>query len=170
MIPFIFNATPLIYLAKVSLIDKIRELPEKKYIPRPVYDDVVTKGKELGLADALKVEKLIEEGVIEIKSPSDDRFTKHLLENPKIHLADAEALSLAKELQAIALMDEEESRSIADIEKISNRGTIYLLFRFLKKGIIKKKEFIDNLNKMIEEGWRCSIELYSKIITTLNSF
>nr|MDO8082869.1 DUF3368 domain-containing protein [Candidatus Freyarchaeota archaeon] len=170
MTTLVFNATPLIYLSKVSLIEKLEELPEKKYLPQSVYDEVVTKGKELGLADALKVDKLIKEDVIEIKSPSDYGFTKHLLGNPRIHFADAEVLSLTKELHAIALIDDEESRAIADLEKISNHGTVYLLFCFLRKAIITKKEFMDKLNKMIEEGWRCSTELYSKIIMALDNF
>ncbi|MEM2135645.1 MAG: DUF3368 domain-containing protein [Candidatus Jordarchaeaceae archaeon] len=170
MTALVFNATPLIYLSKVSLVENIKELPENKYLPRSVYEEVVTRGKELGSADAFKVDKLIKEGVIEIKSPSDDRFTKHLLENPKIHFADAEVLSLAKELHAIALMDDEESQAMADLEKIPNHGTIYLLFRFLNRAIISKKEFIDKLNEIIKEGWRCSTELYTKIIQVLNSF
>ncbi len=170
MATLVFNASPLIYLSKVSLIEHIKELPEKKYIPQSVYDEVVTKGKELGVADAFKVDKLIRENVIKIKSPSDDGFTKHLLENPKIHCADAEVLSLAKELHAIALMDDEESRAMADLERIPNHGTIYLLFCFLRKAIITKEEFIDKLNEMIREGWRCSTELYTKIIKALDSF
>lgn len=170
MTSLVFNATPSIYLARVSLIEKLRELSEEKYLPQSVYEEVVTKGKERGLADAFKIEKTVKEGVIKIKTPSNYDFTKHLLENPKIHLADAEAISLAKELQAIALMDEEEARAMSNLEKISNNGTIYLLFRLLKKNVITKEELIDYLNKMIREGWRCSTELYSKIITNLNSF
>ncbi|MEX2750648.1 MAG: hypothetical protein Q6366_002055, partial [Candidatus Freyarchaeota archaeon] len=67
--------------------------------------------------------------------------------------ADAEVLSLAKELNAIALMDDEESRAMADLEKIPNHGTIYLLVRFLNRAIISKKEFIEKLNEIIKEGW-----------------
>ncbi|MBS7269540.1 MAG: hypothetical protein KIH10_11980 [Candidatus Freyarchaeota archaeon] len=83
---------------------------------------------------------------------------------------DAEVLSLAKELNAIALIDDEESRAMADLEKIPNHGTIYLLFRFLNEAIITKKEFIDKLNEIIKEGWRCSTELYIIIINALDSF
>jgi predicted nucleic acid-binding protein len=77
---------------------------------------------------------------------------------------------LAKELHAIALIDDEESHKMADLEEIPNHGTIYLLFCFLSKAIITKKEFIDQLNETIKEGWRCSTELYTKIIKALDSF
>ncbi|MBS7280266.1 MAG: hypothetical protein KIH09_10590 [Candidatus Freyarchaeota archaeon] len=59
MTTLVFNATPLIYLSKVSLIENIKELPENRCLPKSVYDEVVTKGKELGSADAFKVDKLI---------------------------------------------------------------------------------------------------------------
>ncbi|MHA1363742.1 MAG: DUF3368 domain-containing protein [Candidatus Freyarchaeota archaeon] len=170
MNPLIFNATPLIYLAKAGLIEHVGKLPEKKYLPKSVYDEVVTKGKERGLSDAFRVDKLVEEGVIEIKSPSDKKFTKRLLRNQKIHLADAEVMTLARELDEIALMDDEESRAMANLEKISNHGTVYLMFRFLWKGLITKKEFVNSLNRMIREGWRCSVELYGEIIKALNGF
>jgi len=137
--PLIFKATPLIYLAKAGLIEHVGKLPEKKYLPKSVYDEVVTKGKERGLSDAFRVDKLVEEGVIEIKSPSDKKFTKRLLRNQKIHLADAEVMTLARELDGIALMDDEESRAMANLEKISNHGTVYLMFRFLWKGLSPKR-------------------------------
>jgi predicted nucleic acid-binding protein len=67
-------------------------------------------------------------------------------------------------------VDDEESRAMADLEKIPNHGTIYLLFCFLRKAIITKEEFIYKLNEIIREGLRCFTELYIKIIKALDSF
>jgi predicted nucleic acid-binding protein len=91
-----------------------------------------------------------------------------LKENPKIHKGDAEVLALAYEFEGIALLDDEEARGMAEIEGILHHGTIYLLLRMMKMGLLTKEEILDGLNKMILNGWRCSIELYAEILKVIS--
>ena len=60
----ISNATPLVYLAKADRLDLLLSLFEEILIPEAVYEEVVSKGKQLGRADALIVEKAIRAGRI----------------------------------------------------------------------------------------------------------
>ena len=62
----VFDATPLIYLAKVEKLNLLWNISEKKVIPKSVFEEVVVKGKEAGKVDALIVERLIEQGVFQV--------------------------------------------------------------------------------------------------------
>ena len=42
----VFDATPLIYLAKVEKLHLLRDIGKKRVIPRAVFEEVVVKGKE----------------------------------------------------------------------------------------------------------------------------
>lgn len=167
MKPFVFDATPLIYLGKVSLLEKVKQFPENKYIPKSVYREVVDTGKENGRPDAFIIEKLVRNGSIKTRMPANKKYITHLRENPKIHEADADVLALAFELNGIALLDDEEARGMAETEGIEHHGTIYILLRMVKMKLLTKEEALSCLNKMIRMGWRCSTELYGEIIIHL---
>ena len=167
MKPFVFDATPLIYLGKVNLLDKIMLFPEDKFITKSVYREVVDKGKNRGETEAFLIEKLVKNGAIKLKNPVDKRYRNSLLENPKIHKGDADVLALAHELNGIALMDDDEARSMAEIEGIEHHGTVYLLLSMMKMELLSKEETLDFLNEIIHMGWRCSTELYAEILMTL---
>ena len=164
MKPLIFDATPLIYLGKVNLIEKIKYFPEDKYTTKSVYREVVEEGKKGGRPEVFIIENLVRSEIIKIKTPANRKYISQLSENPKIHEADADVLSLASELNGIALMDDEEARGMAQIERIEHHGTIYLLLRMMKMKVLSKEEVLSGLNDMIRMGWRCSTELYAEIL------
>ena len=167
MKPLIFDATPLIYLGKINFIQKIAHFPEEKYTPESVYKEVVVEGKKSGQPEAFIIENMINTGIIKIRAPVDNQYLSHLKENPKIHKGDAEVLALAYELEGIALLDDEKARGMAEIEGIEHHGTIYLLLKMMKMGLVTKEETLDGLNEMIHEGWRCSTELYADILKAI---
>ena len=167
MKPLIFDATPLIYLGKINFIKKIAHFPEEKYTPESVYEEVVVEGKKSGQPEVFLIENMIKTGIIKIRAPADNQYLSHLKENPKIHKGDAEVLALAYELEGIALLDDEKARGMAEIEGIEHHGTIYLLLKMMKMGLVTKEETLDGLNEMIHEGWRCSTELYADILKAI---
>ena len=166
MKPLVFDSTPLIYLAKVSIIGSIENIPGKKFIPPEVYKEVVTRGKKSGEPDAFLIEDLVNKGVFQVKDIKEETLPQKLQKSP-LHLADIETLALAKELRGIAIIDEKLGREIADIEEVENRGSIFILFRLLKLGSLNKKDLREKLDEMIEQGWRCSTELYAVILKEL---
>ena len=161
----VFDATPLIYLGKKRLLEKIRNIQSTNIIPTTVYKEVVEKGKEIGEDDAIYIEKLVRENIFVIKDVENVRT--ELIEHIGLHKADKEVLTLAKEMKAIALIDEEIGRNVAEIEGIKARGTIFLIFLLLKEKQINKKQARENIDKMLEHGWRCSTELYAFILEEL---
>jgi len=162
----VFDSTPLIYLGKLEILDKLKQINTKKIIPLNVYKEVVEEGKKLGFIEALYIEKLVEEKyfeVIEFKIILDKSYLRVLSD------ADLEVLSGAKETKGIAIVDELAAREIASINQIEAGGTAFILFQLLKNELITKKEFKELLDSIIKLGWRCSTELYFEILGQLNN-
>ena len=169
MKPLIFDATPLIYLGKIGLIRKIEHFPEDKYITKSVYNEVVVEGKKSGEPEVFLIESVIRAGIIRKRTPTNKQYVKYLKENPRIHIGDADVLALAAELNGIALLDDDEARGMAEIEGINHHGTIYLLLRMMKMGLLTKDETLEKVDEMIHVGWRCSTELYAGILKAVRS-
>ncbi len=169
MKPLIFDATPLIYLGKVNIIEKIKHFSEDKYTTESVYKEVVEEGKKGGKTEALLIEGIVRSGIIKVKMPENKRYINHLRENPKIHEGDVDVLALAYELNGVALMDDEEARGMAEMEGIEHHGTIYLLLRMMKMKLLTREEAVDALNEMIRMGWRCSTELYAEMLSAIDN-
>ena len=170
MKPFIFDATPLIYLGKIGLIGKIGHFPEDKYITESVYKEVVVEGKKSGEPEVFLIERIIQAGMIQKRVPTNKQYVKYLRGNTKIHKGDADTIALASELDGIALLDDDEARGMAQIERIDHHGTIYLLLRMMKMGLLTKEETLESVDEMIHKGWRCSTELYASILKAVQSF
>ncbi|MCJ7479084.1 MAG: DUF3368 domain-containing protein [Candidatus Nanohaloarchaeota archaeon QJJ-7] len=162
----VLDATPLIYLAKAGVLQKLESLEEDLIVPNEVYDEVVIKGKEAGEADALLIENLAEAEVIEVREVKGGEFYQKLESDRYLSDADRQVLSIAEE-SGISVVDEEHARSVADMEGVENRGTVYLLFRLLDLGVMDAGEARETLESMIEAGWYCSTDLYSKILREL---
>lgn len=128
----------------------------------------MAEGKKAGKPEVFIIENLVSKGVFRMKNPANEQYISHLRENPKIHEADIDVLALARELNGIALLDDEEARGMAEVEGIEHHGTIYLLLRMWKTKLLTKEEALVDLNEMIRLGWRCSTELYAEILMGIN--
>jgi len=162
-INLVFDSTPLIYLAKVRILDKVSKLKGEKYIPQSVYNEIA-EGKKRGKEDAFLIDDLINKSIFTIAQAKDRRFLDHLLEIASMDYADAETLALAKETKGVAIVDDSHARTIAAIEGIEFRGSIFILFSLCRNNAISKNQVKEYLNRMISFGWRCSTELYSAIL------
>lgn len=168
MKPLVFNSTPLIYLSKVGLSGVIEKLQEEKLTSPVVKGEVVDKGKLKGVADAVALEKLFENGVFRLCSPEDARFLSRLSRTRGLHVADAEVLALAKEQAGLAVIDDEVARKTAKVYKISYVGTPYILARAVFEGLLSKEQAKEAVKDMVSSGWRCNVETYAKIIELID--
>jgi predicted nucleic acid-binding protein len=166
--PLVFNSTPLIYLTKVGLSRIIADLKVEKLTSLTVKAEVVDKGKLKGVPDAFVLEKLFDNGVFKLYKPKDEAFLSRLSETRGLHVADAEVLALAKEHNALAVIDDEVARKTAKVYGIDYVGSSYVLLRAVFEGLISKESAKQAVNDMVSVGWRCSIESYAKIIELLD--
>jgi len=163
----VFNATPLIYITKVGLSRILEDLKEDKLTSPEVKREVVDEGKRKGVPDAVVLEKLFKNNVFKIVEPKSRKFLANLLETKGLHVTDAEVLAIAKELNGIAVLDDEVARKTARIYGLSYVGTPYVLVRAVVQRLITKERAKQAINEMVFAGWRCSVESYAKITETI---
>jgi predicted nucleic acid-binding protein len=168
MNPLVFNSTPLIYLSKAGLSKIIENLKAEKLTSPIVKQEVVDKGKLKGVPDAIALEKLFDRDVFKICEPKDKAFLSQLSLTRGLHVADAQVLALAKEYEAIAVIDDEVARKTAKVYRINYVGTPYILARAIFEEIISKEQAKIAVNDMVSAGWRCNIESYAKIMELLD--
>ena len=167
---WVFDATPLIYLAKVNKLQLVTHLEGQCYLPQQVHSEVVATGLEEGYTDARRVEQCIDAGLFEVVSVDDSQLVGQLQQNPNLSDADVAVLECAASRDAIAVMDEAYGRTAAEIEGIETRGTAYIVLLCAKHediSVSKAREIVDS---MIEAGWYCAPDLYTKLVRKIESF
>lgn len=160
---YVFDATPLLYLATVERLALVDELSRSRLVPEPVYEEVVTRGIDAGHADARRVEHAIEEAVLEVISVPDTETFDRLQANERLTRADAAVLAAADARDATAVMDEAYGRAVADAEGIETRGTAYLVLRLLEADAIDAATAQETIDDMLDAGWYCAPDLYAAI-------
>lgn len=166
---FVFDATPLIYLASTERLHLLDGHPEACVVPEPVYEEVVTTGIEEGHPDARRLQRAIDEDVFEVVAvtPVNDAFDR-IRDNERFSDADAAVLAVADERDATAVMDERYGRAVADAEGIETRGTAYLVLERLRDGEIDAEEARETIDAMLDAGWYCSPDVYARILEAID--
>lgn len=160
---YVFDATPLIYLATVERLHHVESLSPACLTTSAVYEEVVTTGIEAGYADARRIERAVEEGLLSVETIDGGPLFERLRENDRLSTADATVLALAHERGGIAIVDERYGRTVARVETVPTRGTAYLVLGLLRDGAITAAEAQATIDEMIDAGWYCSPDLYAKI-------
>jgi len=167
---FVFDATPLIYLAKASQISLLSNRSENRVIPRLVYEEVVTTGIEAGYPDARRIEQEVDENHFTVEEAPPNALFDRISSNARMSAADAAVLALADEKSGIAVMDEAYGRRVAETESVETHGTAYLLLALVADGAIDAKDAIEAFDDIVEAGWYCSTNLYAKVMQTLDTY
>jgi len=128
----------------------------------------VEVGKAKGFSDTVITENLVKKGVILMKKPSDN-LVRLISTRIDIHAGEAEVISLSKELNTIAIIDDPVTRSIAELD-VKKEGSYAVILRMLWKGDIRKDEAREAFRKLVESGWRCDVELYDTILNEIERF
>ena len=160
---YIFDSSSLMYLGKIKVLSKIALLRGKKFITRGVYEEVIIKGKERKDKEVIEIENLIESKVFDVKAVNLININDELLGD-----ADKEVLSLAKQINGTAIIDERHGRNWAKYFGIACHGSIYLLLLLARQRIIINGEAIKYLDKMIESGFYLSVAKYKEVLDIIN--
>ena len=166
---WVFDATPLIYLAKVDQLAILDELDEPRLIPASVYKEVVETGIEEGYPDARRIERLVEGDVFRVVAVEETAVYKRLLENDRLSEADVSVLSCADSRGGVAVMDETYGRDVASTEGIETRGTAYLVLLLVKRDVLDSERARETIDAMLEAGWYCAPDTYAKIVRTIKA-
>lgn len=166
---WVFDATPLIYLAKAERLSHLSSLQEPRLVPQRVYDEVVTDGLEEAYPDVRRIQRHVEDGVFEVDQLEPTPLFERLETNQALSDADRAVIALAADRDAVAVMDEQHGRAVAQTEAVSTRGTAFLILLLAKDGHISTSEARTTLETMLDNGWYCSPDLYAKILEKLDT-
>jgi predicted nucleic acid-binding protein len=173
--PLVLDSTPIIYLTKASLAELLKDISEQKFTTASVFEEVVREGKKKKAPEASLLETLFKEETIKIHKISNKGYLNYVkemaaeTEMQPLHEAEAEVLSLTKELNGIAVADDQVARSVARILGIELHGTGYILGKIFATGKIAKEKLIEKVKEMRDSGWYVSAEDYLKIIDYLKN-
>ncbi len=166
----IFDATPIIYLCKIGLAGKLRELKPSFRLATTVevYEEVYTKGIERSAIEAAALKELFDGGLIEVESRRKlPRLAKSLTGESGIHPGEESVLSLALLTRATAIVDDRRARQVARALGISLSGTPGVIIDLIKRGVISMGEGRRAFERMVDEGWYCSAKLFSTLLRTM---
>lgn len=160
----ISNSTPLIYLGKAGLLEKVEEVYGTIIIPKRVYDEVIIKGKELGKKEVVIVESQISRKKIEIRDVKE--IKKEIQE---LHLGEAEAIMLCLETKTKKiLIDDKEAYEWCKIFELEPIRTTAFILECSKRKIITKKQGEEALLTISKEGYFLSAEVFTLLMQKIN--
>jgi len=166
---WVFDATPLIYLAKIDRLGLVEHLEPSCVIPDRVYEEVVDTGLEEGYADARRIERQVDAGRFEVVSVESTPLYSRLQRNSNLSDADIAVLVCADAHDGVAVMDETYGRDVAAAEGLTTRGTAFLVLNCTKQGAISGDDARTIIDAMIDEGWYCAPDVYTKIVRQIEA-
>ncbi len=152
----IADSSALIVLARTGYLDVLHRVAGTVHIPEAVYQEVVARGHgrpgstEVGHAEWI------------VRRPVEDRTSMDRL-SERVGAGEAEAIALARELQADALiLDDATARVVAEGEGVKVLGTLGFLIYAKKRGAVSAVKPI--LDDMIAAGFFVDDQLYRTIL------
>lgn len=167
---WVFDATPLIYLARVGRLEPVLDLAAACPLPEPVHEEVVNEGLEAGYPDARRVEAAVEAGQLTVRDPPAGALADRLERNDGLSSADISVLTTAAAIGGTAVMDERRGRGAARVENIPVHGTAFLVLALLREGELSQDETLAAIDEMIDAGWHCSTDLYGRLRDRIDEF
>ncbi|MBO3808270.1 MAG: hypothetical protein FGF50_01550 [Candidatus Brockarchaeota archaeon] len=162
----VFNSTPLIYLAKAGIIKRLTDLPFRLVTTRAVYQEVVEKGVEKHAEEVNELRDAFKSHIIQVVAHVNEDVVKKL-KNSGIHYGEATVISLSIELDGIAVMDDKRGRHVAKTLGVRVSSTPHVIIQLVKRGALTKQEGRQVIDRIIKEGWYCSIRSYAEIINAI---
>ena len=154
------NSGPLIHLTMIGRLDLLKALFGSVIIPRTVKMEVVDRGKEEGKADAFLIEGEIENGWIVVEDPDDS--AEDIADSAGIDAGEAEAIMLARSRHCPVLIDDLAARRFAVGLGLEVTGSIGVVVRAVKVGLISRDEGLDALDKLALVMW-LSVGVYEDV-------
>ncbi|MEA1866000.1 MAG: hypothetical protein U9N46_12590 [Euryarchaeota archaeon] len=160
------NSGPLIHLARIGRLNRLRELFGTVIIPVDVKIEVVDRGKEEGAADAFLIESEIRAGWIVIDEINTNNSIKEIAESAGIEIGETAAIMLARRKNCTILLDDLAARRFAIGLGLEVAGSIGVLIRSAKIRRLSKSEALDSLGRLARVLW-LGVDVYEDARKTI---
>lgn len=134
------NAGPLIALGKLGLVHLLSQLYDPILVPTPAYQEVVTRGLELGQPDAYAVQMAVARRELIVVSVEIAESSTAGIE-PPLHLGERAAIQLAKQEEADwVLLDDQLAREQAQELGLHVKGTLGVIVEAFRQRLLTAQE------------------------------
>ena len=134
------DAGPLMALGKLGLVYLLHELFEQVLIPTAVYEEVVTRGLDLGQPDAYAVQLAITRQEIVVMNVRDDDLLASVRVLP-LARGERHAIHLAlRESADWILLDDQLAREEAQRLELKIKGTLGVISEAYRRGLTTHQE------------------------------
>ena len=164
------DATPLIYLARLSELRLLNDLYGQVQIPPEVKTEVVDRGEEKGYPDAYVIEEALNGGWLVVDGLSDENRRKSVVlsEMTGIDIGEAQVILLAKQKDNDeVLIDQSNAREAARHLGLKPRGTIFVIVAATKRELITKEVARRLLAELIEANFYMSAKIYRDALSAI---
>ena len=151
------NCSPLIFLAKLNFLELLSG--DRLLVPSEVQEELLRKES----VEKDKIQRFLSEknvAVLKVKKSRDFSEALGKGEMATINLA------LEKKITNV-LMDDRRARSLAKIHKLRPRGTLWIILRAYKNGVINKSQAREIIYELPSVGFRVDMEFLFQILKTL---
>ncbi|MBI4146939.1 hypothetical protein HY489_06415 [Candidatus Woesearchaeota archaeon] len=158
------DSSPLIFLAKLNVLELVQKLYTKIIIPTEVYEEVITIGKKEGFKEVVVLEQFVSSGFIKQRVVS-----KRGKDFKNLHEGERSALQLClQEKIHQMLVDDKEAVECCRIMGIEPIRTTRILLMLLKKKLLNREQFKNGLVKLSNEGYFFTIDVYNYLLEQVN--
>lgn len=163
----IINSSPLIYLGKIGLLNLLQQIFDQVLTVETVREEVLdSSAPEYAMLRSAFADWLVIHDVPQ--SPLSAR-----LSDMGLHRGEADALVLAyhmkkRESDSVMVIDDLAGREVARTLGLRVTGTIGVVLRAKKTGLLTKEESLAKIRSLVEDtSFWMSAALYSKILADL---
>ena len=161
----ISNASPLIVLAKVELIQKIVKMYKTIVVSSKVAEEIIIEGLRMNRQDAVLLNALKKEGKIQVTSldKKHEGLSERIIKEYNLDQGEAETISLAMQLKnKEVLMDELLGRNVAKLFGLRAKGTLRVVLDLYKENQMNEKEVRTKVEEIIGKQFRLDAEILAK--------
>ena len=168
----VVNSSPLIYLGKVGKLYLLKKLYGTLKVPTAVCKEVVIKGMEKGFEDALRVKAEVGKFLF-VYSPKAETVNgvRERLKKLgfRLGLGEIECIALCLDTNdKVLISDNDDAKRFAKVYGINGKGTICILLKSYKRGLLSERECVETFEAIVEEGFWMSAEVVRLFYKTLD--
>jgi len=172
-LPIVSDTSPLIWLSKMGKLDLLKKLFGEVVIPEEVFKESVDRGLREGFSDALIIKECFDQGWIRVSKLNEKevKLSQKIVEHAfEIHLGEAQAIILAREMGVLLLMDESSGRAFAETWGLKVKGTVYVIMEALRKELLSRDEAKEATLQLTSKGFRIEPGLLARILKEIEKF
>jgi len=164
----VVNASPLIYLGRLGLLDLLPRLFAQILTVEDVKQEVL---KDTSAPETASMSVAFSSW-LHVLAPTDNTLVSKLLA-AQAHRGEAAVIALAKQLaiekrEPVVILDDLLARELATTLGLRVTGTIGVLLKAGRQGLLKKGELRSYIRRLVEDtDFRMSVKLYSRILSDI---